>query len=124
MKISPCCCPENLLLSQRLHFVDNHLAQIQLTLDQQVKFEMREYVLSSAGARDLDIRGYELSDLEDNEATWESHHLEIDCVFKPGIDIPFSPTEFDDLEMTGSSKNPNELKEEENKENSSNNSIA
>ena len=39
-------------------------------------------------------------------------------MFRPGIDIPFSPTTFDDLSMEGSSvENPIVLQEEEDKEN-------
>ena len=38
-------------------------------------------------------------------------------VFRPGIDIPFSPTTFGDLSMEGSVENPIVLDEEEDKEN-------
>ena len=42
----------------------------------------------------------------------------MDAVFRQGIDIPFSPTTFDDLSMGGSVENPIVLDEEEDKENS------
>ena len=38
-------------------------------------------------------------------------------MFRPGIDIPFSPTIFDDLSMEGSVEKPIVLDEEEDKEN-------
>ena len=43
--------------------------------------------------------------------------MDMDAVFRPGIDIPFSPTTFEDLSMEGSVENPIVLDEEEDKEN-------
>ena len=43
--------------------------------------------------------------------------MDMDAVFRPGIDTPFSPTTFDDLSMEGSIENPFLLDEEEDKEN-------
>ena len=68
-------------------------------------------------AQDLDTSSYEVSDLEDMEFNWEISQLDVDVVFRHGIDIPFSPTTFDDLSMEGSVENPIVLDEEENKEN-------
>ena len=80
--------------------------------------EMRDEVLSSVGAQDLDTSSYQVSDLEDIEFSWENSQLEMDAVFRPGIDTPFSPTIFDDLLMgDGSVENPIVLDEEEDKEN-------
>ena len=80
--------------------------------------EMRDEVLSSVGAQDLDTSSYQVSDLEDIEFNWENSQLEMDAVFRPGIDTPFSPTTFDDLLMgDGSVENPIVLDEEEDKEN-------
>ena len=78
---------------------------------------MREEVLSSVGAQDLDTSNYQVSDLEDIEFNWENSQLELDAVFRPGIDTPFSPTFFDDLSMEGSVENPIVLDEQEDKEN-------
>ena len=78
---------------------------------------MRDEVLSSVGAQDLDTSSYQVSDLEDIEFNWENSQLEMDAVFRPGIDTPFSPTIFDDLSMEGSVENPIVLDEEEHKEN-------
>ena len=45
-------------------------------------------------------------DLDDVAFYWEYDQLDVDAVFRPGIDAPFSPTAFDDLEMGGSAENP------------------
>ena len=79
--------------------------------------EMRDEVLSSVGAQDLDTSSYQVSDLKDLEFNWENSKLDMDTVFRLGIDTPFSPTTFDDLSMEGSVENPIVLDEEEDKEN-------
>ena len=107
-----------LLLSQRQVFLNNHLAQVPVTPNQQRTFDMREEVFSSVGTQDLDTSSYQVSDLEDIEFNWENLQLDMDAVFRPGIDTPFSPTTFDDLLMgDGSVENPIVLDEEEDKEN-------
>ena len=79
---------------------------------------MRKDVLSSVGAQDLDTSSYQVSDLEDIEFNWENSQLDMDAVFRPGIDTRFSPTTFDDLLMgDGSVEDPIVLDEEEDKEN-------
>ena len=69
----------------------------------------------------MDTGGYEISELEDLEFFWENPQVELDAVFRPGIDTLFSPTAFNDLGMgeRGSFENPSVLDEEEDKENSS-----
>ena len=80
--------------------------------------EMRDEVLSSVGAQDLDFSSYQVSNFEDKEFNWENSQLDMDSVFRPGIDTPFSPTVFDDLLMgDGSIENTIVLDEEEDKEN-------
>ena len=107
-----------LLLSQRQDFLNNHLARVPITPNQDGTMEMRDEVLSSVGAQDLGTSSYQMSDLEDIEFNWENSQLEMDAVFRPGIDTPFSPTTFDDLLMgDGSVENPIVLDEEEDKEN-------
>ena len=76
---------------------------------------MRDEVLSSVVAQDLDTSSYQVS--EDIEFNCENSQLDMDAVFRPGIDTPFSPTTFDDLSMEGSVENPIMLDEEEDKEN-------
>ena len=107
-----------LLLSQWQDFLDNHLSRIPFIQNQEGTMEMRDEVLSSVGAQDLDTSGYQVSDLEDIEFNWENDQLDLDAVFRPGIDTPFSPTTFDDLSLEGSVGNPIVLDEEEDKENS------
>ena len=80
--------------------------------------EMRDKVLSSVGAQDLDTSSYQTSDLEDIEFNWENSELEMDAVFRPGIDTPFSTVTFDVLSMEGYVENPLVLDKEEEKENS------
>ena len=108
-----------LLLSQRQDFLSNHLARVPITPNQEGTMEMRDEVLSSVGAQNLDTSSYQVSDLEDIEFNWENDQLDLDAVFRPGIDTPFSPTTFDDLLMgDGSVENPIVLDdEEEDKEN-------
>ena len=81
---------------------------------------MRDEVFSSVGAQEgLDTSGYQASaDLDDVEFLWENDQLDVDAVFRPDIDTPFSPTAFDDLEMGGLAENPILLDEEEDQENS------
>ena len=107
-----------LLLSQRQDFLNNHLARVPITPNREGTIEMREEVLSSVGAQDLDTSSYQVSDLGDIEFNWEDSQLDMDAVFTLGIDTPFSPTTFDDLLMgDGSVENPIVLDEEEDKEN-------
>ena len=80
--------------------------------------DMRDEVLSTVGAQDLDTSSYQVSDLEDIEFNWENPQLDMDAVFRPGIDTPFSPTTFDNLLMgDGSVENPIVFGEEKDKEN-------
>ena len=107
-----------LLLSQRRDFLSNHLARVPITPNQEGTMEMRDEVLSSVGAQDLDTGSYQVSHLEDIEFNWENSQLDIDSVFRPGIDTPFSPTVFDDLLMgDGSVGDPIVMDEGEDKEN-------
>ena len=76
------------LLSQRQDFLNNHLAQVPITPNQQGTFEMREKILSSVGVQELDTSSYQVSDLEDIEFNWENLQLVMHAVFRPGIDTP------------------------------------
>ena len=53
-----------LLLSQRQDFLNNHLARVPITTNQEGTMEMSEEVLSSVGAQDLDTSSYQVSDLQ------------------------------------------------------------
>ena len=76
-------------LSQRQEFLNNHLARLPITPKQEGTMEMRNEVLSSVGAQDLGTCSYQVSDLEDIEFNWENSQLDMDEVFRPGIDTPF-----------------------------------
>ena len=109
----------SLLLFQRQEFLDNHLPRVPITPNQQGTIEMREEVLSKVGAQDTDTSGYELFDLEDIEFSWENPAVDMDSVYGPGIEFPFSPSIFDDFQMEGSNAaNPIIVDDEEDKENS------
>ena len=88
-----------------------------VTQNQVGTMEMRDEVLSSVGARDMDTSSYQVSVLEDIEFNWKNSQLDMDAVFRPGIDTPFSLTTFDDISMEGSVENPTVLDEAEDKEN-------
>ena len=108
-----------LLLSQRHVFLDSCLARVPITQNQEGTMEMRDEVLSSVGAQKLDTSSFQVSDFEDIEFNWGNSQLDMDAVFRPGRDTPFSPTTFVDLSMgVGSVENPIVLDEEEDKENS------
>ena len=68
-----------LLLSQIHDFLNNHLARVPITPNQEGTMEMREEALSSVGAQDLDTSSYQVSDLEDIGFNWEDSQLDIDC---------------------------------------------
>ena len=58
----------HLLLSQRQEdFLNNHLARVPFTPNQEGTIEMREEVLSSVGVQDFDTSSYQVTDLEDIE---------------------------------------------------------
>ena len=108
----------SLLLSQRQEFLSNHLPRVPITPNQQGTSEMRE-VLSSVGAHDTDTSGYELSDLEDIEFSWEDPAVDMDSVYRPGIDTPSCPSICDNFQIEGSTAtNPIIVDDEEDKENS------
>ena len=106
-----------MLLSQRQDFLNNHLARVPINPNQEATIVMRDEVLSSVGAQDLDTSSYQVSDLEDIEFNWEDSQLDMDAVFTPSIDTPFSPTTFDDLSMGGTVENPIVLDEQQEKDN-------
>ena len=109
----------SLLLSQKQKFLNNRLEGLPVTPKQQGTDEMRDEVLSSVGAQEMDTTGYQVSaELDDVEFYWENDQLDVDAVFRTGIDTLFSPTAFDDFELGGSAENPILPDEEEYKENS------
>ena len=57
----------SLLLSQRQDFINNHLARVPISPNQEVTKGLRDEVFSSVGAQDNDKSRYRLSDLDDFE---------------------------------------------------------
>ena len=88
-----------------------------ITQNQEGTMEMRDEVFSSVGAHDLDTSSYQVSDLEDKEFNLEYSQLDMDTVFRPDIETPFSPATIDDLSMDVSVENHIVMDEEEDKEN-------
>ena len=88
----------SLLLSQRQQFLNNHLARVPVTRNQQGTHEMRDEVLSRVGAQEgLNTIGYQVSAyLDDVEFYGKNDQLDVHAVFRPAIDTPLSPTAFDD----------------------------
>ena len=82
----------HLLLSQKQDFSDNHLPRVPITQNQKGTMEMRDEVLASVGVQYLDTSSYQVSDLGDREFNWENSQLDMDAVFRPGIDTAFSLT--------------------------------
>ena len=81
--------------------------------------ELRDEVLSSVGAQDIDTSGYQVSaDMDDVEFYWENDQLDVDADFRPGIDAPFPPSSFNDFEMGSMAENSILIDKEQEKENS------
>ena len=108
----------SLLLSRRREFLNNHLARVPVTPNQQGTHKMRDEVLSNVGAQDMDTSGYQVSDLGHVEFYCENDWMDVYAIFRPGVDSLFSPKAFDDLETRGSPENPILFDEKEDKENS------
>ena len=66
----------------------------------------------------MDSSGYEASNVDDIEFFWDYPQLEVDAVFRPEIDTPFSPTAFNSLETGGWEENRMLLNDEADKDNS------
>ena len=101
-------------MSQRQELFNNHLARVPVNPNQQGTMEMRDEVLSSVGAQNMDTRGYQVSDPDDVEFYWGNDQLDVDALYRPGIGTSFSPSTFNDFEMGSVAGNPNLIDEEEN----------
>ena len=53
---------------------------------------MKDEVLSSLGAQNMDTCRYPVSDLNDFDFYWESDQLDVHAVLTLGIDTPFANT--------------------------------
>ena len=84
----------SLLLSQRQDSLKSHLARVLNTPNLEGTMEMRDELLSSVGTQNMATSGYQVSAyLDVVEFYWENDQLDpdLDAVFRPGIDTPFSP---------------------------------
>ena len=79
---------------------------------------MRDEVISSVGAQDMDTSGYQVLDLDDVDFYLEKDELHVNAVFIPGTDTTFSPSTFNNFEMVSMAENPILIDEEQDKENS------
>ena len=106
------------MLSQRQDFLNYHLAPVLFTPNQEGTMETRNEVLSSVGAQYMDTNVYQVTDLEETEFHWEDLDLNLDAIFRPGIDKTFSPSNFNDYERVSMTENPILIDKEQDKENS------
>ena len=79
---------------------------------------MRDEVLSSVGAQNMNTNGYQVSNQEYFDFHCDDPDLNKDAVSKPGTDTFISPTAFYSLERGGLVRNPILLDDERDKENS------
>ena len=108
----------SLLLSQRQDFLNIHLVRVPNTSDHEVTMEMKDEVFFSVGAKDMDTRGYQVSDLHHVELEWDNDQLDVNAAFRHGIYILFSTSTFNDFEMGSMAGNPTLIDKEQDKENS------
>ena len=94
-----------LLLSQREDILINYPARVPFKPNQKGTREMRDEILSSVRAQNMNTSGYQVSDLEDIEFDWEDPNLNMNAVFQPGIDNLFSVSTFTDFEMGSMTEN-------------------
>ena len=80
-------------MSQRQDFLNEHPARVPITPNKDGAKELREEELSSVGAPDMDNIRYQVSVLDDFDIYWENSKLDLNTVFRPGLDTPFSPRE-------------------------------
>ena len=106
----------NSLINQRQQFLDNHLARVPITPNQQGTWEMQDEVRASVGDHDV-ISDFVPSDLDDIQFHWENPNIDMDAVYRPGIDTPFSPSLFENIPVAGSADYPIEIDDEQDKEN-------
>ena len=85
---------QSLLLSQRQDFLNNHLERNPVNPNPEGTLEMRDEVISSVGAQGIDKSGYQVTDLDDVEFYRENDQLDVDAVFRPSLDKPYSPSTF------------------------------
>ena len=78
---------------------------------------MRDEVFSSVVTQNMNTSGYPVSNLEDIDFHREDLYLNMNAVFRPGIDTPFS-SNFYGFGMASSAQNPILIDKDEDKGNS------
>ena len=106
-----------LLFSQRQAFLDIHIPRVPITQNQERTMRVRDEVLSSVEAQDLDTSSYQVSHLGNIEFNWENSHLDMDAVFRQAWTLRFPQIHLTIYPRGGSVENPIVLDEEEDKEN-------
>ena len=86
----------NSLRNQRQQFLENHLARVPITPNKQGTWEMQDEVLASVGDHDVSS-DFVPSDLDDIQFHCENPNIDMDVVYRPGIDTPFSPSLFENI---------------------------
>ena len=106
----------NSLINQRQQFLDNHLARVIITPNQQGTWEMQDEVRASVGDHNVSS-DFVPSVLDGIQFHWENPNIDMDAVYRPGIDTPFSPSLFENIPVAGSADYPIEIDDEQDKEN-------
>ena len=102
-----------------VQLLDNHLSRVPTsTQNQEETMEMTDKKLSSVGAQDLDTSSVQVSNPEDTEFSWEDPAVNMNSVYRPGIDTPFSPSVSYDFQMGTTAANPILVDDGADKENS------
>ena len=79
---------------------------------------LRDDVFSSVAAQDMVTNVYQVSNLDDVECYCGSDQLDIDAVFRRGIDTPFSPSNLNQFETGSMAEDPILINEEQDRKNS------
>ena len=87
-----------MFLFQRHDFSNNYLEPVPVSPNQQGTVAMWVEVNSIRSAQDEDTSLCKLTDLKDFLFYWEDLDLNMDAVFRKGIDSPFCPSNFIDFE--------------------------
>ena len=104
------------LMNQRQQFLDNHLARVPITPNQQGTWEMQDEVRASVGDHDVSS-DFVPSDFDDIQFYWQNPNIDMDALYRPSIDTPFSPSLFENIPVAGSADYPIEIDDEQEKEN-------
>ena len=105
----------SLLLSQRQVFFEKSSSASSIYPQQGWDYGDEGRTALIVGAQDMDTSGCEVSDLSDVAFYWENDQLDVDVVFRPSIDTPFSASTFNGFELGAMAENPISVDEEQHK---------